>query len=613
MSNVPITDSNNAVRKVDTFVRTEGADTVEVQAVAVVNPNTGNPLLPAIDGSMPVTLPAGTVSALTPSADAATNAALGAVAGAAGTSPPALAAGASGLIGWLRKIVDVLTGGSLTVTGPATDTELRASPLPVSISGSIPVTIASAIEVTNDAGNPLPVSGTVAVSSSALPAGAATVAGQAAIVSALGAPLQAGGTVALDAPTLAALESITASTGGLTDAQLRAAAVPMSASALPLPSGAATETTLATLLSAAQALQAAAEALNAKTTAVNTGAIAGTVALDAPTLAALGTGGSQNSSSAVEATSPDAPEAAFLVGDPAGDLAGLSIIESLTDPQRPDALTLNVAEQQGPARDSNNRLQQSDAPTPISLIGKATDAFVIDTQGYQSLNITSFAQTANISASNDPEGTFIALSGTNLAIAAAYVTATVANSSFSFPCIARYIKVTIVTAGAAVAYLRAAPWVPGYSTPLPSNVSQLAGTSPVTAGVAGTLAVGGNIAVGTVRTANPLPMGAVDATGLTRVLLTDTSGRPIIAGRDPQNNFQPLPLTLATNNGTPSVPVRDFTLEEGQTSVEILGAIQRELMIVNHYLSELPNQLNAIRPQTDEPARFRNDPSFFNQ
>jgi len=49
----------------------------------------------------------------------------------------------------------------------------------------------------------------------------------------------------------------------------------------------ATEATVTALLTAAQAIQAAAEALNAKTTAVNTGAIAGTVALDAPSLAAL--------------------------------------------------------------------------------------------------------------------------------------------------------------------------------------------------------------------------------------------------------------------------------------------------------------------------------------
>lgn len=66
------------------------------------------------------------------------------------------------------------------------------------------------------------------------------------------------GTVALDGPTLAALEAISADTGlaqPLTDAQLRASAVPVSAAALPLPTGAATETTLA-------AVQALITALN---------------------------------------------------------------------------------------------------------------------------------------------------------------------------------------------------------------------------------------------------------------------------------------------------------------------------------------------------------------
>jgi hypothetical protein len=58
------------------------------------------------------------------------------------------------------------------------------------------------------------------------------------------------GTVALDAPTLAALETINSNTGlaqPLTDTQLRAAAVPVSAAALPLPAGAATQATLAAL------------------------------------------------------------------------------------------------------------------------------------------------------------------------------------------------------------------------------------------------------------------------------------------------------------------------------------------------------------------------------
>lgn len=68
------------------------------------------------------------------------------------------------------------------------------------------------------------------------------------------------GTVALDGPTLAALEAISADTGlaqPLTDAQLRASAVPVSAAALPLPAGAATETTLAAVQALTAALAAA--------------------------------------------------------------------------------------------------------------------------------------------------------------------------------------------------------------------------------------------------------------------------------------------------------------------------------------------------------------------
>jgi hypothetical protein len=54
MSNVPIQDANSAPRKIDTFQRTEGADTVEIQAIAVVNPATGDALLPTAAGAMPV-------------------------------------------------------------------------------------------------------------------------------------------------------------------------------------------------------------------------------------------------------------------------------------------------------------------------------------------------------------------------------------------------------------------------------------------------------------------------------------------------------------------------------------------------------------------------------
>lgn len=75
---------------------------------------------------------------------------------------------------------------------------------------------------------------------------------------------------------------------GTDDGDVSAATpLPVQASALPLPTGASTEATLAALNVIAAAIQSAADAINGKVTAVNTAAIAGTVALDAPTLAAL--------------------------------------------------------------------------------------------------------------------------------------------------------------------------------------------------------------------------------------------------------------------------------------------------------------------------------------
>ena len=73
----------------------------------------------------------------------------------------------------LRATPVPVSGEVIADTGlsqPLTDAQLRADPVPVEIIGSIPVTIASAIEITNDAGNAIPVS----ASALPLPTGAAT-------------------------------------------------------------------------------------------------------------------------------------------------------------------------------------------------------------------------------------------------------------------------------------------------------------------------------------------------------------------------------------------------------------------------------------------------------
>ena len=190
--------------------------------------------------------------------------------------------------------------GPLDVSGPLTDAELRAAEVPVSAAAlPLPAGAASAAnqaailaalgEQATDAGiaavvaaladvatgadiatvvasleAPLDVSGPltdaelragpVAVSAAALPlpAGAATAARQDAILTALGdqateATLAAVGAALADVATGADIATVVASLGAplgvsgpLTDAELRAAEVPVSAAALPLPAGAAT-------------------------------------------------------------------------------------------------------------------------------------------------------------------------------------------------------------------------------------------------------------------------------------------------------------------------------------------------------------------------------------
>jgi hypothetical protein len=165
--------------------------------------------------------------------------------------------------------------------------------LPTLISGRVPVdigssiSIGSSIEISNDVGNPIPVSGTVAISNSSveiandvgnpipvsgtffqatqpisaaslpLPSGAATSVNQTTANTSLSSidgklpalvsgrlPVDTGASGGLtDAQLRAAPVPVT---GGLTDSQLRATPVSASASSLPLPTGAATSANQAT-------------------------------------------------------------------------------------------------------------------------------------------------------------------------------------------------------------------------------------------------------------------------------------------------------------------------------------------------------------------------------
>jgi hypothetical protein len=123
----------------------------------------------------------------------------------------------------------VPVSGTVTATGPLTDTQLRATPVPVS--GA--VTATGPLTDTQLRASAVPVS----AAALPLPSGAATEAGNLATIA------------AKDFATQATLASV------LTELQLKADLLetqPVSAASLPLPSGAASDAGLAALLSEAQ-------------------------------------------------------------------------------------------------------------------------------------------------------------------------------------------------------------------------------------------------------------------------------------------------------------------------------------------------------------------------
>ena len=481
----------------------------------------------------------------------------------------------------------------------------------------------SSVAVTN-----FPATQPISATALPLPAGAATAAGVAAIVTALGTPAQAGATQAVSAASLplpagaataanqateitalaqlhtdliAALPSgantigsVNVLGGNATAVKVDGSAVtqPVSAAALPLPSGAATAANQTSTVSALAQLHS--DLIAPLPAGAN---LIGVVTLDSTSQASIAAAGQPT---------PDAPAAHRIVGNPDGDYAGLDLLEQVIDPNT--GLQIQVRLANPPKLDGQGAAVPSDAPAPIYLNGAVGSVFLIDTTGYESLNLTSFTSAGTVTTADDPGATFVALSGTNRAIAAAYVTAFTAGGGFSFPAIARYIKITLTTAGYAVAYLRAAPWVAGYATPLASNVSQLNGSAPVTANVAGTLAVGGNVATGVAPTMYPAPIATVDAAGLTRRPLSDATGALTVGGVDPNGTQRQIKTDPIGFLAVQQAPTTAGAPNPAETLVQILA----QMKVLTLYVRELSSSLNQGVPIADDEAAILQDPTLFN-
>lgn len=305
-----------------------------------------------------------------------------------------------------------------------------------------------------------------------------------------------------------------------------------------------------------------------------------------------------------------------IVGRSGPSIRGADRISTALD--EGNNVQLNVKVQNFPKTDKAGASLISDCVGPIIFnSSSASQPLVIDTTGYNSVVVQ--ATTAGVvipTVSNDGV-TYFGTTVIGATTGASQQTSFNIAGIYIIPVTARYIKFTgPASVVLAYIYLRIAPYDPrsGISA-APTNITQVASTNIVTAGVAGIQAVGGNIAAGVAPTANPLLVAGIDTSGLTRRILTDTSGRLFIAtvgSVDQANVARNLPIFSTSYQNQPVLPVTDFSQHEGATTVQLLSQILLELQINNFYISQLPWMLQTGQVFSDEPAAFRQEQSLFN-
>ena len=297
-----------------------------------------------------------------------------------------------------------------------------------------------------------------------------------------------------------------------------------------------------------------------------------------------------------------------LTGRTVGQFSATDILSLATDST--SGVVLNTYDL-NTKKDINNAVVLSDA-IQLNVYGNTQNPIVIDTTGYQSIVITTGALVGNVFTSNDLI-TFTALTGINVTVGA-LVTGVAALSNYSFPCIGRYIRIVVTTAGAATVYLRNQPWVgssPFYSSAslnTTDNIASYGGTAVVNGGVAGVPSVGGNIAIGIAPTANPVVTGTIDTTGLTRRVLSDTLGRLIPASLDETSTYRPLGSIAPGGSlqNVASLAIAEQGLYEGQTQLDVSGQILRELRVISYLIYQMATSAQVI----EEPNQLRNDNSL---
>jgi hypothetical protein len=241
----------------------------------------------------------------------------------------------------------------------------------------------------------------------------------------------------------------------------------------------------------------------------------------------------------------------------------------------------------------------------------ANSPFIIDCKGFQSVlvhKITAGVVTPTVSNDGTTWSATLAVPVSSTSPGSTIVTAA---GMYVMPVVGRFLRlVGPASIVQCYIYLSQAPFNVLLNTAV--NIAQYGGTAVVTGGVLGLVGVGGNIAPAAAPTANPVPVGTIDdnRTGLTRRLLSDTEGHPIITVNSQKlvNDINYLPTYKIV------LPVMNLDRDEqGNRPIDLLAALLLELKILNQQIYELPRLIDEGKVSPDAPESFRKESSIFRE
>lgn len=335
-----------------------------------------------------------------------------------------------------------------------------------------------------------------------------------------------------------------------------------------------------------------------------------------------------------------------------------------------EGIEVNVREKNPAKRDINNAQIPSDGITFTKTLRTTSDVLLIETTGYNSVEVWITGEASITSAQLTAASSFDGISwlispgtsnsNTTVSSVSSIAVSPGASSRVIFPAIGKFIRFTLTSIGGGggvsiIAVLRQTPLPTGPFTQIPvsatANIALYNSTAVATAqqvDAAGNLASAGNFAIGSsyVGTTNrpnaasslatgvpyPISIGGREQpyigalAGVFRHITVDGGGRYILGGDTPdtETRFQsrrgdgsipgipPRGVGARSNNmvGAQSLTVVDTNQDFGDTQVMLLRQILTELKILNQQFAEMPQILNQANFTMSDPQEYRNDGDF---